>query len=176
MESLSFIFNFCSTVKPHPSFFLKIMFNFLSLQHYTSYVMRVGQGKSLPRWLISLQAFGRGVVKCVFTYIRSLDYFLLLQMGQFKNGIFVFLPPNFFWHSQIASAFSFVGCPDFFSFTVIKGLSSLLGTGRFAIHMSWGTAQRIMGFKTRQNWVESRPPQGRCAALGKSQENEDRAI
>lgn len=42
MESLSFIFNFCSAVKPHPSFFLKIMFNFLCLQHYTSYVMGVG--------------------------------------------------------------------------------------------------------------------------------------
>lgn len=44
--SLFFIFNFCSAVKPHPSFFLKIMFNFLSLQHYTPYVMGEGWGKS----------------------------------------------------------------------------------------------------------------------------------
>lgn len=40
-----FIFNFCSAMKPHPSFFLKVMFNFLSLQPYTVYVMGVWWGR-----------------------------------------------------------------------------------------------------------------------------------
>jgi hypothetical protein len=35
-------------MKPHPSFFLKVMFNFLSLQHYILYVKGNGmEGESL---------------------------------------------------------------------------------------------------------------------------------
>lgn len=69
MESLSFIFNFCSAVKPHPSFFLKIMFNFLCLQHY---VLRNGSrvGRSLSRWPNLSACFLKGVVKCVLHSIR----------------------------------------------------------------------------------------------------------
>lgn len=62
---LSLFFNFCSAMKPHPSFFLKVMFNFLSLQPYALYV--IGWGRSLPRCWISLYSVGRGAVKCIFT-------------------------------------------------------------------------------------------------------------
>ena len=53
-------------MKPHPSFFLKVMFNFLSLQHYTPYVMGVGWGKSLPRWLDLTVFFLKGSSQMYF--------------------------------------------------------------------------------------------------------------
>lgn len=64
--SLSLIFNFCSATKPHLSFFLKIMFNFLSLQHYTPCVIGVGWGEVSQGGWISLFPIGRGAVNCFY--------------------------------------------------------------------------------------------------------------
>lgn len=78
-----FIFNFCSAVKPHPSFFLKVMFNFLSLQHYTPYVMGVGWGKS-PKVAAShcLLLLEEKQSSIFLHSIMLLDYFLLLKTEQ----------------------------------------------------------------------------------------------
>uniref|UniRef100_A0A673U1D6 Catenin delta 1 n=1 Tax=Suricata suricatta TaxID=37032 RepID=A0A673U1D6_SURSU len=85
---LFFIFNFCSAEKPHPSFFLKIMFNFPSLKHYTPYVKGEGWGKSSKvagSHSLLLEEEESNV------FLRSImsDYLLLLKMSNF-----CFLPLN----------------------------------------------------------------------------------
>lgn len=69
-------------MKPHPSFFLKVMFNFLSLQHYTPYVMGVGWGKS-PKVAASHCLLLEEEQSNKFLHsIMLLDYFLLLKTEQ----------------------------------------------------------------------------------------------
>lgn len=60
-----FIFNFCSAMKPHPTFFLKVMFNFLCL-HYPPSVMGVGWGQVPQGGWLSLHPLGRGAVRSIF--------------------------------------------------------------------------------------------------------------
>lgn len=119
--SLSFIFNFCSAMKPHPSFFLRVMFNFLSLQHYTPYVMGVGWEKS-PKMAGSHGFLLEEEQSNVFLRsIMLLDYFLLL-----KTEHLVFCGPKNWWRWCWDNCFWLRGIGVLVFFLLEKGDSYLL--------------------------------------------------